>query len=71
MSKREPLKNKFHFGAESFEESGDRYYSEEDIKSAVEWMLKEISKLPTECTAKKIKSQIYSYIIPIAFEDIK
>ena len=35
--KKEPLKNKHHFGDELLE-SGDRYYTEEDIKSAMEWL---------------------------------
>lgn len=45
------------------------FASKEEIKSAVEWLKKEINSLPEDMSVKKFKIQL-AHIIPKAFEDV-
>ena len=44
-------------------------FRKKDVKSAVEWLKKEIQSLPNDLSGKQFKIQMW-HIIPKAFEDV-
>ena len=64
--KPEPLKDKLYICKSALR---CRNFEEKEIKSAVEWLKKEINSLPTDITLKQFKIQLW-HIILKAFEDV-
>jgi len=64
--KPEPLKNKWHFGDELLE-SGDRYYKEKSVRSAVEWVIKRINE---DEDMDEISKDMAITLILVGFEDV-
>ena len=70
--KPEPLKRSFMgktIHPDFIKEDISTYYLEQDIKSAVEWLKREIRILPKDISKRQLEIQL-EFIIPKAFEDV-